>query len=350
MIIVSFLCGASASGHISKNLWLADDAKRAMIDLSSICNRLAKKLHHLLNYEVRGHCFEESAPTRLDGQEWALSKSKIHRFILRIFGIAPAIWTLVNCVLIAARPLAASAASGTMPLLLQTALKPAFCGLPGAAGAPALSTTVALGLLAFNTPYLFGGRAQRTGLTCGACHGTEGPSGAAAHLVFRQPVPDLALAAARGVNVAGFAGHAVPGEFDGPPPAVEILAGLAALAGAMAPKDRATTPACTVTADSLIGIELRLIQRAMASADADRLDFLIDSTRFVLGAMAAGMPDPAPILQTNQALRAAADAVDDGKRAQAMQGIRTASEVWEAIMAAHRERKFILTAENGTGP
>jgi len=238
-------------------------------------------------------------------------------------------------------------------LVLQTPLKPSFCRPTAAAKAPALSPAVALGLLAFNTPYLFGGRAQRTGLTCGACHGGERPSGAAAHLVFKQPVPDLALAAAQGVNVAGFAGHAVPREFDGPPPSTEMLTGLAALAGAMEPKAQTADPSCLITPDSLIGLDLRLILREVATADPDRLDFLMDSTRFVLGVMAAAQPSPLmqdTILQTNQALRAAEGAVDGGQRAQATQEIRAASRAWEAMMAAHQERHFILTTESGTGP
>lgn len=238
-------------------------------------------------------------------------------------------------------------------LVLQTPLTPAACRTAPAADAPALTIPVALGLLAFNTPYLFGGRAQRIGLTCGACHDGDRPSGSAAQLLFKPPVPDIALAASHGVNVAHFAGHAVMAEFDGPPPAGDLVAGLGALSAVMAPKDQFTAPDCAVTADSLIGIELRLIKRETAAADADRLDFMLDSTRFVLGAMAAGQQSPAmqsTILQTNQALRAAEDAVDQGQRAQAARGIGAASAVWEAFMAAHHERHFILTAESGTGP
>lgn len=250
---------------------------------------------------------------------------------------------LLTCLLLMPHPVRAAA------LIVRTALEPSFC--PTKAGdAPALSPAVALGLLAFNTPYLFGGRAARTGLTCSACHGAEGPSGAAAHLLFRQPVPDLALAAAQGVNVAAFAGHAVPQEFDGPPPPAEMLAGLAALAGVLAPKGQAADAACLVTPDGLIGLDLQLILRAVTTADAERLDFLIDSTRFVLGVMAASPPGPAPILQTNRALSAAEEAIDLGQRAEAAGGIRTASNAWDAMMAVHRERRFILSAENGTGP
>ncbi len=239
-------------------------------------------------------------------------------------------------------------------LVLQTALTPAICRTAKAADAPSLTVPVARGLLAFNTPYLFGGRAQRVGLTCGACHGASGTSGAAARLTFKQPVPDIALAASHGVTVARFAGHAVTAEFDGPPPDADLLAGLDALAGVMAPRGQAgTPPVCVVSADSLIGIELRLIQRATATADADRLDFMIDSTRFVLGAMTEGQPSPAMqamIVQTNQALHAAEDAVDQGQRAQAAQGIGTASATWETIMAAHHEQHFVLTAESETRP
>jgi len=258
-----------------------------------------------------------------------------------------AVLALVACLSIPSEAWPASAAPNAATLVLQTVLKPAICQTP------ALTQPIAIGLMAFNTPYLFGGRAQRIGLTCGACHGGGGPSGAAARLTFKQPVPDIALAASHGVDVAHFARHAVMAEFNGPVPDSDLLAGLGALAGVMAPKGAAATSACVVTAASLIGVELRLIQRQAGSADADRLDFMIDSTRFVLGAMAAERNPAAlqaAIGQTNQALHAAEDAVDDGQRAKAAHGIAVASATWETIMADHHEQPFTLTAESGTGP
>jgi hypothetical protein len=117
------------------------------------------------------------------------------------------------------------------PVRLNTRLTQAAC--PTAHGSVRLSLDVALGLIAFNSPYLFGGKALRSQLTCGACHTKEGPSGAAVRLRMRAPVPDLALLGSE-IDVAAFVSRAVEHEFDGPPLPAGTARALSALGASVA--------------------------------------------------------------------------------------------------------------------
>ena len=193
------------------------------------------------------------------------------------------------------------------PLHLNTRLTQAAC--PTAHGSVRLSLDVALGLIAFNSPYLFGGKALRSQLTCGACHTKEGPSGAAVRLRMRAPVPDLALLGSE-IDVAAFVSRAVEHEFDGPPLPAGTARALSALTRALAPYADPEADPCEVDGASLVAIGLRLCaaQAAAAHPDAEELAFVRDSLRFVLGELAEGTSYVAPaalIAHTNRALRAA---------------------------------------------
>jgi len=193
------------------------------------------------------------------------------------------------------------------PVRLNTRLTQAAC--PTAHGSVRLSLDVALGLIAFNSPYLFGGKALRSQLTCGACHTKEGPSGAAVRLRLRAPVPDLGLLGS-GVDVAAFVSRAVEHEFDGPPLPAGTARALSALTRALAPYADPEADPCEVDGASLVAIGLRLCaaQAAAAHPDAEKLAFVRDSLRFVLGELAEGTSYAAPaalIERTNRALRAA---------------------------------------------
>jgi len=193
------------------------------------------------------------------------------------------------------------------PVRLNTWLTQAAC--PIAQGNVQLSPDVALGLIAFNSPYLFGGKALRSQLTCGACHAKEGPSGAAVRLRLRTPVPDLGLLSS-GVDVAAFVSRAVKHEFDGPPLPPRTGRALSALASVLAPHAAPVAESCLVDGASLVAIGLRLCaaQAAAAHPDAEELAFVRDSLRFVLGELAEGTSYAAPaalIERTNRALRAA---------------------------------------------
>jgi hypothetical protein len=196
-----------------------------------------------------------------------------------------------------------------------------------------LSPDVALGLVAFNSPYLFGGKALRSQLTCGACHSNDGPSGAAVRLRLRALVPDLRAAAGR-IDVAAFIDHAVVAEFDGPPLPQRTARALAALADVLAPVSSNPAETCRVEAASLVGIGLRLaIDRVGATdAGADELDFLVDSLRFILGEMARGTPPEVPAFlldETNRALHDAMQAVDDANGIVALATLQRLADRWE---------------------
>jgi hypothetical protein len=192
-----------------------------------------------------------------------------------------------------------------------------------------LSPEVALGLVAFNSPYLFGGRALRSQLTCGACHAKDGPSGAAVRLRLRAPVPDLRTVSAR-VDVAAFVDHAVVAEFDGPPMPQRTARALAALAGVLAPLASDPADRCEVNATALLAIGLQLAITRVDADDAEALDFLLDSLRFILGEMARSTPPPVPVLlleETNRTLHDANPAHSGVLRA----SLKRLAERWEAL-------------------
>ena len=193
------------------------------------------------------------------------------------------------------------------PVHLNTRLTQAAC--PTAHCSVRLSPDVAFGLIAFNSPYLFGGKALRSQLTCGACHAKEGPSGAAVRLRLRAPVPDLGLLGS-GVDVAAFVSRAVEHEFDGPPLPPRTARALSALAGVLAPHATPAAGSCLVGGASLVAIGLRLCayQAGVARGDSDAQDFVRDSLRFVIGELAHGAPSAVPLAlidDTNRVLRAA---------------------------------------------
>ncbi len=193
------------------------------------------------------------------------------------------------------------------PLRLHTWLIQTAC--PTAHNTAQLSPDVALGLVAFNSPYLFGGKALRSQLTCGACHAKDGPSGAAERLRLRAPVPDLGSVSKPG-NVAAFVAQAVEHEFDGPPLAPRTGRALSALASLLAPYAAPTTSACLVDGVSLVAIGLRLCAYPAGAVhgDADEWDFVRDSLRFVIGELARGAHPAVPaalIDDTNRVLRTA---------------------------------------------
>jgi hypothetical protein len=209
-----------------------------------------------------------------------------------------------------------------------------------------LSPDVALGLVAFNSPYLFGGKALRSQLTCGACHAKDGPSGAALRLRLRAPVPDLHAVAHR-TDVAAFASRSVVAEFDGPPLPRRTARALTALADVLAPYASDPSKICQVDAASLVMIGLRLgIARLSAvDGDADELSFLLDSLRFVLGEMARDIPpdEPAALLdETNRALHDAIQLVDDANNQAALVTLQGIASRWEA--ASDRPHLVLLSS------
>jgi hypothetical protein len=197
-----------------------------------------------------------------------------------------------------------------------------------------LSPDLALGLLAFNSPYLFGGRALRSQLTCGACHAKDGPSGAAVRLRMRAAVPELRSAADK-VDVAAFVDHAVVAEFDGPPLPRRTARALSALARVLAPFSSDPATMCRVNATSLvaIGLQLAIVRVGAADAGADELDFLLESLRFILGEMARDTrPEVSVSLlgETNRALHDALRAIEDSNGSAALASLQRIAAEWES--------------------
>jgi hypothetical protein len=252
-------------------------------------------------------------------------------------------WLLGATVLALALAVPAPAAEPLRPPLNFDMRLAAGACLPGSGGAVALDPRLALGLVAFNSPYLFGGKALRSQLTCNACHGGAGLSGAAVRITFRAPLPDLRRAAAGGADIAGFVRHAVVAEFDGPPLDAAMAGSLARVAAALAPDGAQVV--CAIGPLGLIGIALHLIA---GGADPDQADFLADSARFVLGEVAANasaetMLSAQTILDTNRQLHSVADEMltDRGvARSMAAQ----LAERWDAML---RERDVTVPAPGG---
>ena len=213
-----------------------------------------------------------------------------------------------------------------------------------------LSPDLALGLVAFNSPYLFGGRALRSQLTCGACHAKDGPSGAALRLRMRATVPDLRSATDR-IDVAAFVHHAVVAEFDGPPLPQRTAQALSTLTGVLAPFSSDKAGVCQVDGASLvaIGLQLAIIRASVADADADELGFLLESLRFVLGEMARGKAseDTAlPLNETNRGLQAAIHAIDKSNRSAALASLQRIYKQWDSALARPR---FMLFSDLDSG-
>ena len=219
------------------------------------------------------------------------------------------------------------------PVRMTTWLEREACA--GGPGVLRLSPDVALGLVAFHSPYLFGAKALRSQLTCGACHAKDGLSGAALRLRLRAPVPDLRAAADR-IDVAAFVTHAVVAEFDGPPVAPRTARALAALSHVLAPLSSEPAQVCQVDADSLVavGLQLAIARVGAADGDADDLDFLIDSLRFFLGEMARGLPPDGPLPRLDEANRTLHDLMPVARDVSARVRLATLQGLakrWEAV-------------------
>jgi hypothetical protein len=219
---------------------------------------------------------------------------------------------------------AANAADGSMPPTRTGAeISRPSCGGSGApCGAVDLKLVprdVALGLVAFNSPYLFGAQALHDGITCQSCHADCGLSGPAVRLVFDAPVPRLHGRRWRGPenrrgddpDLEAFARRAIVDEFDGPMPDPDIVSALAAYVRQL-PDTATGTSSHAIRLSSLdVAITtLALVDDALGRKDLMRLDFLVESARFVMG-----QEDAAESGDGSQVPRAALIVANDGLKA-----------------------------------
>jgi hypothetical protein len=243
----------------------------------------------------------------------------------------------------------ASASSERGPVTVATTIDQSSCqSAPDRAGY-LLRFDVALGLVAFNSPYLFGGRALHNGLTCGACHNASAPTGAAVRFRFRNKVPDLRRSSDRGVDVASFVDVALVHEFAGRPASRGLTSGLVALAKVIAPTPPSTGPWCQIDAAALVDVTMHLLEAQTGSVTIEASEFLIDSARFDLGEMAREGPADTvlqvAISSANQSLRDLLPIVDSGQTDIALKSIRSLTERWEVALQKRGLQPFSVEEE-----
>ncbi|MCW6512826.1 hypothetical protein [Lichenifustis flavocetrariae] len=231
---------------------------------------------------------------------------------------------------------------------LETRLDAKACSMLIGGTGLAVDQEVALGLVAFNSPYLFGGKALHDDITCGACHNDKGASGAVVRLRFRKPVPNLREASERGIDVASFVDHAVVSEFGGQPAVADVTRALAALARVFAVPSAALDSTCRIGPAGLVDIALRRLAARLGQIEVADADFLIDSARFVLGEMvrdpmASNLVSRAMIDDANQTLHDLLRIVDEKATDRAVLPLRALTERWEASMRAEGLVPIVLT-------
>jgi hypothetical protein len=179
---------------------------------------------------------------------------------------------------------------------------------------PAEARAVAVGRIAFRAPLLLGGQAARAGLSCATCHvngrgnpdflfpglsGAPGTADVTASLmsshrgdgVFNpKPIPDLAgPPAKRKVSrsapgkLEAFIHGLVAEEFDGPEPAPEVLAALAAYVRALDPAACPGKPAAVRLAGRIEEVESAVALARESQGETRRL--LLAAARSSLGAI-----------------------------------------------------------------
>ncbi len=206
------------------------------------------------------------------------------------------------------------------PASLERALstEPAEC-LVEPAGAEA-RRSVAIGRIAFRAPLLLGGQAARAGMSCATCHrngrgnpdflfpGLSGPPGTADvtsslmsshrgdHVANPVPIPDLGGPPARlkvprdpaGGALERFIHGLVAEEFDGPEPAPEVLAGLAAYVRALRPEGCGRGERPITLASRLADVDEAVALARASSGETRRL--LLAAARSTLGAIDERFP------------------------------------------------------------
>jgi hypothetical protein len=252
--------------------------------------------------------------------------------------------SLILLVLVVALPLAAAADTGGLPirearwvapdrLYAVLAHEPAECLVRPAD--PAAQRAVAVGRAAFRAPLLLGGQAARAGMSCASCHRngrgnpdflfpglSAGPGTAdvtsslmSAHRGDGRanpvPIPDLGGPRAllkisrdpRDAALERFIRGLVVEEFDGPAPAAEVLAGLAAYVRALRPEGCRASERPIRLVDRLGDVEEAVRLAGQSQGEARR--FLAAAARSDLGAIDERFALPG--LEGDRALLRAAD-------------------------------------------
>lgn len=207
--------------------------------------------------------------------------------------------------------------------------------------APAVvaGSPTALGLLAFNSPYIFGSAARHDGITCDGCHSPTGLHGKAASLSFRKtPVSILAMHVGDSGKVVArdrapkVLRHIIVDEFEARDvdPAIvdgltDLLARDAATLGRLLARYRAPAPLLRLAV-------ARIAADVAAKADDRIVGFEILTARFLCSQLAAGTsPQHVRAAEWNRVLADAdADILAD-RKSEAVARLR---RLRERIMAA----------------
>jgi hypothetical protein len=173
---------------------------------------------------------------------------------------------------------------------------------PSDSGARSIRASTAIGLIVFNSPYIFGAKALRDGLTCNACHSPGGPSGAAKSLESKgiHP-PSLRVAQERGIDLILFARKAVSEEFAGPLLNPLYAEGLAELAGRLQATERTGQDACVIGPLGLVQLAVEIVEAQSLHLAPSERDFMIESARFILGEIDRGARSEAAIAPSERA-------------------------------------------------
>ena len=207
---------------------------------------------------------------------------------------------------------------------------------------------IALGAVAFNSPYLFGGAALHDSITCAACHDRSGPTGPAAKLTFVAPIPDLTshewpADRSAGNSPESFVRRAIMKEFSGPPPdrdtVIAIGAYIRQFEPSSVPGDR-----ILIKAVDLARLCVALLGDAARQKSLQNAGFLVETARFAIGQAAASSSheDLDKLMEANALLKRLGDQTAYHPRTPDWSSIE--NNIFLLETALFQNRRWVLTS------
>lgn len=243
-------------------------------------------------------------------------------------------------------PVAAAGTEASPPTALVAELSAQGCPARAAA-VTKIKQDVALGLVAFNSPYVFGGAPLHDGITCSACHGSNGLSGPALRVKFEHTVPDLHARSWQGgvgrasssPDLESFIRAAIISEFSGVDPDPVILAALGQYVRQL-PDPKAPCTRAPLKADAIALVASLLLAGPGADFNASQREFIASSGRFALGQIFAGAPSqlpftPSELLTASQNFRPIDDIASQHAAAHSAEAARAMAQDWNQNRVRH---------------
>lgn len=243
-------------------------------------------------------------------------------------------------------PVAAAGTEASPPTALVAELSAQGCPARAAA-VTKIKRDVALGLVAFNSPYVFGGAPLHDGITCSACHGSNGLSGPALRVKFEHTVPDLHARSWQGgvgrasssPDLESFIRAAIISEFSGVDPDPVILAALGQYVRQL-PDRKAPCARAPLKADAIALVASLLLAGPGADFNASQREFIASSGRFALGQIFAGAPSqlpftPSELLTASQNFRPIDDIASQHAAAHSAEAARAMAQDWNQNRVSH---------------